>query len=162
MPVPYRVIFPILAQLDLSPDDVFIDVGCGKGRMLCCASRWPARKVIGIDLNPTLIETAKANATRTRGRIAETECLQARAEQFDYGEVNAVYFYHPFGRPVMDAFLARLDQTRHKGPAMRLVYANAVHEDALVEAGWLTKEDEWTAGKIGGFPHPVSFWRSKH
>jgi SAM-dependent methyltransferase len=161
VPVPYRVIFPILARISLSPDDVFIDVGCGKGRMVCCASRWPARKVIGVDVNPALIKTARANAAKTRGRVAEVECLQARAEQFDYSDATVVYLYHPFRRPVMDMFLTRLDQTRHRGRSMRVVYANAVHEDALSEARWLTKEDEWAASKIGGFPHTVSFWRSK-
>src|SRR3954454_9079574 len=62
--IPYRAIFPILTKVGLTASDVFVDVGCGKGRMICCAGRSQARKVIGIDFDPILIEAAQANALR--------------------------------------------------------------------------------------------------
>src|SRR4051794_27662217 len=47
----YRTIWPILDHLALGPSDVFVDVGCGKGRVLCCAAHYPVGKVIGVDLS---------------------------------------------------------------------------------------------------------------
>ena len=35
-------------EANLAPGDVFVDVGCGKGRVVCCAARRPLRRVVGI------------------------------------------------------------------------------------------------------------------
>ena len=43
-------------------DYTFIDLGCGKGRALLLASRYPFREVIGIELNPQLAAIAQRNA----------------------------------------------------------------------------------------------------
>jgi SAM-dependent methyltransferase len=160
VPIPYRAIFPILSELGLTADDVFVDVGCGKGRMVCCASRWPARKVVGIDFDEKLVQSARQNASRVRGRKAQIECSQARAEAFDYRDATVVYLYHPFSRPIMEQFLERLDRTRSKHTPLRIVYANAVHDDAFAESGWLRKQAEWPESNIGGFPYKVTFWEA--
>jgi tRNA G46 methylase TrmB len=44
----------------------FIDVGCGKGRMLLIASELPFRKVVGIELNEDLESRAAKNAEAWR------------------------------------------------------------------------------------------------
>lgn len=160
IPIPYRAIFPILSRLALGPDDVFVDVGCGKGRMVCCAARWPARKVIGIDYEKALVEKAAKNAERVRGRRAEVECIHSSAQDFDYRDATVIYLYHPFERPIVDHFLARLKATRRQDRPLRIVYANSVHNAAFEEAGWLVKDEEWAENRFGGFPHRVTFWRS--
>jgi hypothetical protein len=106
------------------------------------------------------VETARRNAGRVRGRKAPVECTHARAEGFDYGDATVVYLYHPFARQIMDQFLERLDRTRTKVRPLRIVYANAVHDDALAESGWLRKQTEWPADEIGGFPYKVTFWQA--
>jgi SAM-dependent methyltransferase len=161
VPIPYRAIFPILERVGLTSDDVLVDVGCGKGRMVCCASRWPARKVVGIDFDAALVEDARRNASRVRGRKAEIECRHARAEEFDYGDATVIYLYHPFERSIMELFLTRVAETRQRHRPLRIVYANAVHNLAFEESGWLYREDDWVSGKIGGFPYDVTFWSSR-
>jgi SAM-dependent methyltransferase len=161
VPIPYRAIGPILSRLNLGPNDVFVDVGCGKGRVLCCASRSPVRKVIGIDFDERLVRAAEENAHRVRGRRAAIECRHARAEDFHYGDATVLYLYHPFERPIMDRFLARVAATRTVDRPLRIAYANAVHDIALRENEWLTKEDEWPPTRINAFPYIVTFWRSR-
>jgi ubiquinone/menaquinone biosynthesis C-methylase UbiE len=128
--------------------------------MVCCASRTRAKKVIGIDFNAMLIQSAQENARRVKGRRAEVDCQHARAEEFDYSDATVVYLYHPFERPIVDRFLERLAETRRTDRPLRIVYANAVHDGALEQSGWLSKTEEWSATKIGGFPHKISFWTS--
>ncbi len=41
----------------------FLDVGAGKGRAMLAASLHPFHQVVGIELNPTMAETARANIT---------------------------------------------------------------------------------------------------
>jgi threonine dehydrogenase-like Zn-dependent dehydrogenase len=48
--------------LEVSADDVVIDVGCGCGVLSFVAARLGAKRVIGCDLSEKAVETARANA----------------------------------------------------------------------------------------------------
>jgi SAM-dependent methyltransferase len=50
--------------LEIGPDDVVIDVGCGCGVLSFVAARLGAKRVIGCDLSEQAIEIAKRNAVR--------------------------------------------------------------------------------------------------
>jgi SAM-dependent methyltransferase len=50
--------------LEIYPDDVVIDVGCGCGVLSFVAARLGARRVIGCDLSERAIEIARENAVR--------------------------------------------------------------------------------------------------
>lgn len=50
--------------LDIQPDDVVIDVGCGCGVLSFVAARLGAKRVIGCDLSEHAIEVARENAVR--------------------------------------------------------------------------------------------------
>lgn len=50
--------------LEIGPDDVVIDVGCGCGVLSFVAARLGAKRVIGCDLSEQAIEVARANAVR--------------------------------------------------------------------------------------------------
>ena len=46
----YSSIFEVLRFLSLSSSDTFVDIGSGKGRVVCCAARHAVAKVVGIGL----------------------------------------------------------------------------------------------------------------
>lgn len=69
----YRTIFQVLDHLQLGPHDSFVDIGCGKGRVLCCAARQSLRRVVGVDLSAELVQQARANAQSLRGRRSAVE-----------------------------------------------------------------------------------------
>jgi SAM-dependent methyltransferase len=50
--------------LEINPDDVVIDVGCGSGVLSFVAARMGARRVIGCDLSTEAVAMAKRNAER--------------------------------------------------------------------------------------------------
>ncbi len=53
------------ATLEASPfrltDYAFIDIGCGKGRVVLLASEYAFREVVGVELNPQLASVARRN-----------------------------------------------------------------------------------------------------
>src|SRR4051794_25559731 len=63
----------VLQRLELGESDVFVDIGSGKGRVLCCAARYSLRQVVGVDLSPELCEDARVNAAKMRGRKASIQ-----------------------------------------------------------------------------------------
>ena len=161
VPLPYLVINQILARLAMGKEDVFVDIGCGKGRVLCCACRKPLRKVVGIEVNESLVKLALANANRVRRKKTEVQVLAMPAEEFDYADTTAIYLYNPFGPPIMDKVFARIDESyRRKPRKLQVAYANCLHEEPLRRTGWLVKREEWPASKFPGFGCPISFWTS--
>ncbi len=52
----YHTIFHILNHLKFNKSDIFIDLGCGKGRVLCCAAQFKLGKVIGVELDKKIFE----------------------------------------------------------------------------------------------------------
>ena len=98
----------------------FVDVGCGKGRALLLALRYPFRRAVGIELSPELAAVAQRNLVLLRAswRIdlpAEAVAGNATSVALPDGPV-LLYLYHPFAAPVMRAFL---EHVRREAEARR-------------------------------------------
>jgi hypothetical protein len=160
-PLPYQAIRRILDRLSLEENDVFVDIGCGKGRVICCACRRPLRRTVGIEVNEELLRLAVANAGKVRHRKAPFEGLAMPAEEYDYPDATVIYLYNPFDRPIMDKVMGRITESYRRSPRdVRVAYANCLHEDSLRQTGWLVKREEWPASLFPGFGCPISFWSS--
>jgi SAM-dependent methyltransferase len=96
----------MLRGLDLRHEDfTFIDFGSGKGRALLLAAEFPFRKIVGVELAPTLHEAARENLRvckkeRLKCHDIELVCLDAAAYPIPDGPA-VFYFYNPFVREVM-------------------------------------------------------------
>lgn len=64
-PTPLAVVDTLIAAAKVGSNDVVYDLGCGDGRFVVAAARRGAAGV-GFDLNPNLVEWAKANALAER------------------------------------------------------------------------------------------------
>lgn len=160
-PLPYRVILAILKRLSLKQDDVFVDVGCGKGRIVCCACRLPIRRVVGIEVNEQLLQQAIANVARMHGRHCEFEPIACRAEEYDFHDATALLLFNPFGIGPMRKFMDRLSASYKVSPRpIKIVYANCLYEQPMKAAAWLRKSEEWSATRFAGFGRAVSFWET--
>ena len=158
----YRRIFRILDSLRLGPSDTFIDLGCGKGRVICCASRYPVRQVIGIEDVPELCKLADKNLQLLRGKRSPATILRAKAEEFPYSSGTVIYMFHPFGPNTLAAVLSGLHRALNLNPRqVRIVYVNPVHESVLAQTEWLEMYDRWPSRRRFSteIMHAVSFWR---
>src|SRR6185503_12151373 len=74
-PSAWHVLPRALRYIGVSDHDTFIDFGCGKGRVVHQAARWPFRRVIGVEVSPELAEIARAGlaARRHRHRSRDVE-----------------------------------------------------------------------------------------
>jgi SAM-dependent methyltransferase len=164
--MPYRLIFMILDRLGLGPQDVFVDLGCGLGRVLCCAARYEVREVIGVEDIAELAQAAEANLRGMRGaRTARRRVICGKAQDFDFAGVTAIFIFSPFDQHTLDQVLSRLKSSLAHGSEMeklRLAYIEPVKARyALVIAagGWLERYDYWPPERLPGRKHSVSFWR---
>jgi precorrin-6B methylase 2 len=160
--IPYRVIFTIFNRLMLGPQDVLVDIGCGRGRVLCCAARYGIAQVIGVDDVAPLAAAAQRNLSMLRKcSNIHSRVICGKAQKVDYSNVTAVYMYNPFGasttREVMKVMAEHLARKPHP---VRIAYVNPRQETVLAEAGWLECYDDWGPERLPGYKRRVSFWRS--
>jgi SAM-dependent methyltransferase len=124
--VEYQSHHPAVTRLTLRAlpiqhqDYTFLDVGCGKGRVLLLASEFPFRKIVGLEFAPSLAEIAKRNIKTYRGsrqRCAKIEVVAGDALDYELEPVPQVlYFFSPFLPATLDQFAARIEQSLQRLP----------------------------------------------
>ena len=91
----------------------FIDLGSGKGRVLLLASKFPFKKIIGVEFSAKLHETAEENVRRyssTTQQCTDIECICADATRFELpADPIVLYFFSPFRGKVMSRVLDNIE-----------------------------------------------------
>jgi len=124
----------------IGSEDVFLDLGCGKGRVLwLAASEYPFGRVIGVEIVPELAEFARANldAGRDRLRAGEATVVVANAAEFEIpDDVSVLYMFSPFGGGVFAAVIDNLVASLDRRPrALTLIYAHPELESVIEASG---------------------------
>ena len=137
-PLSYAAIRRLHRFLQVTADDTLFDVGCGKGRILCCFARWPIGKCVGIERVADYVVAARNNAARVAGRRAPIEVRQQEAAEADYSEATIILLFNPFGLDTMRRVADRIRLSWESRPRrLRIAYVNALSEEVWEEADWL-------------------------
>ncbi|MDA0668233.1 MAG: class I SAM-dependent methyltransferase [Planctomycetota bacterium] len=158
----------LLCHLDLQAVDVFLDLGCGKGRVTCMASRSNASRVVGLEQDDALLEIARKNLNRISDVRAQVDFHHGLAQDFDFDTTTVVFLFNPFGADTLRDVLHLLEQSLKRNPRrLRIVYVNPVHEQVLSNADWLSNTHSWPSAAYPEFEiqppnlRLVSFWEAK-
>ena len=122
----------------------FIDLGSGKGRVLLMASEYPFRRIIGVELLPSLNRIALENIvlykSETRKCSAvESVCADATSFPLPNGPI-VLYLFNPFPEPALKRALENLKMHLHaNSSAVYLLYHNPVLEHVLATQPSLRK-----------------------
>ena len=124
---PERFIRFLIANLGIDFQEYdFVDIGCGKGRVLLIASSYPFRSIRGVELSKTAYAVAEKNLRIYKS--AEQECFDVKlysidARNFEPRIANTVYyFYEPFSYRVLLAVLEKIaSRLKGQGKAIKIV-----------------------------------------
>jgi len=158
-PLPYRSLHTVARHLPLSPGDHLLDIGCGKGRVLCFFALRRLRRCSGIEISPSLAEQARSNARHLRARHAPIDVTHADAIDAEIGDASVIYLFNPFSAEVMRPVLRKIENSLRARPrALRICYVNPV-QGALLEArDWLDCSDRFVVTWSGWHTCPVTIW----
>ena len=112
----------------------FVDIGCGKGRALLIAARFPFRRLLGVDYSAELCAIARANLATQPGATERTTILTQDAATLVFPETPLLIFlYDPFLEKVLKRFLANLERQLRRSPRETYVlYAAADRYTTIV------------------------------
>lgn len=108
-------------RMAIKPDDVIIDVGCGKGRVFnYLLYKGLRNKMVGYEINTEVGEVTK----RRLSRFKNVEILSENIFDNFPKEGNIFYLYHPFKEVMMTEFMHRMLGIADRNPVM--IYNNPV------------------------------------
>jgi SAM-dependent methyltransferase len=109
------------ANVTIRPDDVLVDVGCGKGRVInYWLSKGYRNRIFGLEIDPAIADQAR---TRLR-RFPNVTVVTGDAIQNIPADATVFWLYNPFSEGMMLAFKARLQELFCQRPGVRIVYFN--------------------------------------
>lgn len=147
IPIPTRMIEPLLRFAEIGPGDVFYDLGCGDGRIVIGAAERFGVRAVGIDFDSRRIAEARRIA---RGSAAEqlVEFRLQDAREANVGDASIVCLYlgSDGNLRVMDRLLSQLR------PGARIVSCQ------FPLAGWAPDKKEQVT-HAGGTGTTFFLWR---
>jgi len=98
----------------------FIDIGCGKGRVLLMAAQYGFPRIKGIEFAADLCIAARGNAEQYRRcskNSARISIEQGDASTYDIpNEPCVLFLYNPFNESVMRSFVANVERSLSQQP----------------------------------------------
>jgi len=125
-------------------DFTFIDLGSGKGRTLLMASDYPFRRIVGVELLPSLNEIAQQNLAQYHSDsqkcfAIESVCADATTFPLPDGAL-VIFLFNPFPESGLRRTIANLKNSvdAHPRPVI-VIYHNPQLEAVLNETGRLKR-----------------------
>jgi SAM-dependent methyltransferase len=123
-----RRIFSEQNDLLFEPDDVLVDIGCGKGRVI---NHWlelgHRNRIVGIELDPEI-------AAGTRARLAHwqnVEVLTGDAVDLLAPDATVIFLFNPFAAAVVMRLRDRIADLYPPGGPLRVVYYFSMHREVF-------------------------------
>ena len=107
----------------------FVDIGCGKGKILLAALALPFNRIIGVEFSPLLCKIAEQNIASVR--FVRRSCHAAQiicCDAVDYPipeEPTIFFFYNPFSYEIMEIVLGNIMNAHARAacPRYLILYA---------------------------------------
>jgi precorrin-6B methylase 2 len=125
MPTTYNILRDVFKSLPLTKDDVFMDVGCGMGRVVFYAATMKLKRVIGIELRQSMYDVAVDNYAKLKNRenYAPIDIVHGDVTTYNINDVTVFFLFNPFGIQTMTALMNNIKQSLTQNARnIRIVY----------------------------------------
>ena len=140
MPASYDLLEHVFSALQMSTFNHFVDIGCGKGRVMCVAAHFGVTRVTGIDFSKDFCDAAKLNLAKTKllYPILEYKVFNNDAFYFEIpDDADCIFMFNPFDEIIMSGVLENIEISLEKVPRkMTIIYANPLQKHLFLESGY--------------------------
>jgi predicted RNA methylase len=124
-----------LRWVPFSSEDVFVDFGSGKGRIVYLAARYPLKKIIGVEVVESLNEIARENIRKNIRRLRCKDITLVTMDVMDFDvpdDMTIAYFFNPFVNTIFTTVMDNILRSLNKNPrTLWIIYNTPV--DAVRE-----------------------------
>ncbi len=125
-PTPWHILPRGLRKIGACGDDVFVEFGCGKGRIVHQAAKRPLKRVIGVEILPEVASFAQSlvASNRHKYRCGSVEIVTCDAERFRVpDDLTIAYHAYGLGAKMVDAVLRNIIESIDEHPRrVSLIY----------------------------------------
>lgn len=128
----YAVMPLIFKNVSIKPDDVLVDIGCGKGRVI---NYWLHKKhrnkIIGLELDPNIAALTASQFSRFKNvSIISGDAISNLPD-----EGTVFYFYNPFTEEKVREFERKISELSQKRP-IKIIYYNPKSIHIFYNGNW--------------------------
>lgn len=142
-PTPYFRLKMMVDYLKLNQEDVFIDFGCGRGRVTSFMATQKIKKVIGVELTKELADIARKNYDKLKLKNTPVEIIQADAATVNIQNGTVFFIFNPFGWMTLEKVVNNIKSSLITNPRkIRIAYYDPRCRNLLDNQDWLIPEEE--------------------
>ncbi|MGG9971588.1 class I SAM-dependent methyltransferase [Ferruginibacter sp. SUN002] len=135
MPVSYDLLEEIFFSLPSTINRHFLDIGCGKGRVICVASQYKFKKITGIDFSKSLCEDAIENTRLLKKTTSTFDVIATDAANYKIpNDVDCIFLFNPFNELIMNKVVQNIQQSIASNKReVYIVYVNPVLKNSFTK-----------------------------
>lgn len=146
----YLSLFKLRRKIAPTANDVFIDLGCGTGRVLFVFAKSNVRRARGIDFDPVTVQIANANVESFNGPREKVVIEQGDCAKTRFTDETIFCFCNPFGATTMGIVMDNIRQSLRDNPRKaRILFYTAADRAMMDRHEWLTFVNEVRFFKLG-------------
>lgn len=140
MPADYDLLETFFSEIRRYQPQHLLDLGCGKGRAICVASRFGFLKLTGLDFSPELCVQAGKNIRETKKSYPALtyNIVQNDAFYFEIpGDVDCIFLFNPFDETIMKGVIKNIERSLKRQPrSISIIYFNPLHKQLFLKNGY--------------------------
>ncbi len=129
-------------------EDVFVDFGSGKGRIVLLAAQYPFRRVMGVEFSQALNVVGRRNLQQTMHTLKckDVQLIDANATQWAVpNDATVLFFFNPFDGAILAEVCANIQRSLAEAPRkITIIYVrpDKFFEKEISWQNWLTRKVE--------------------
>ena len=130
----------LMRRLNLPKDNIFVDLGSGKGRALMLAAKYGFRKVIGVEFSGVLCDRSRINMEKFMRKCpsqSKIEIIESDVAKYQLNDDETVFFmFDPFNAPVLTQVLQNIAASVKRKPRpIWLIYGTPREQEIIARSG---------------------------
>lgn len=131
-----RILHMAIQELLPVNNQAIIDFGCGKGRALIEFSKYPFRKITGLEYSEDLINICKNNLNILKIKNIKLYCMNAIHFK-NFEDYDCLYFYNPFPEPIFKKVIENLIESNKKNKKIiHIIYIYPTCHNLIINSGY--------------------------
>ena len=125
----------LFKELNIPQGKIFLDLGCGKGRVLLIASEFGFKELRGVEFASELCKTAVTNCSLYKdktGSNAEFHIIESDVVDYEFYDEDVFFMFHPFDAFILLQVLKKIKLSLVVNKRkIWIIYRNPVHKDTI-------------------------------